>query len=247
MKLRLVAAGIILTALLGVLLVSRTIAPDNYTQTTLATVTQAAYQVYGDLAEYQIVYVVASDTERSQHDVLATLPDITQAKVAHNWQAVLNFQAEKPIEAIIIDRSAYPWVDKRWTAAIARQGLVIATINMYAQEHTELRDRDCERQKTAKKSPFEEDYFLVSVHLIQTEDPAKLDQAIETSYSTCKLMKSTSRIFETSNGTHSPLRTSDDVRYLTNSIIGDITMIRDAKASLTALSSPPTIVPEFAQ
>jgi hypothetical protein len=207
---------------------------------------QEPYRVYGNPSDYQLVYLIAPEAEDSQNEVLASIPDITQAKVAHNWQEVLNFHAERPVEALIVDRSGYPLVDKTWTAAMARQGLVIATINLYA-EQTELRDSDCDRQKPPRTSPFPEDYFLVTAHLIQTENPAELEQAIEMSYITCKLMKSTSRVFESSDGSHSPLDHVSDVMYLTNSIIGSVDMIRDAKTNLAALSSPPTVDPEFAQ
>jgi hypothetical protein len=207
--------------------------------------TREPYRVYGDPSEYQIVYLIAPEVEASQNDVIASIPVITQAKVAHNWQAVLDFHRDQSIEAIIIDRSAYAMVDKSWTAAMSRKGLVIATINMYAEQQIELRDSDCDRQKPPKMSPFDEDYFLVTVHLIQTEDPAELDRAIETSYTTCKLIKSTSRVYETSNGTHRRLKTSDDVKYLTNTLIGDISMIREAKASHASLTVTPTTDPEF--
>lgn len=251
MKPRLIAAGTILIALLGLagILAYRAMTPPKLVLTTPVPggFPTEVYRVYGSPSDYRIVYLIAPDAERSQNEVLAAIPDITHADVAHDWQEVLRLHVKDPIEAIIIDRSAYRLVDKTWTAAMARQGLVIATINMYAEQQIELRDSDCDRQRPAKESPFAEDYFLVSVHLIQTEDPSELDHAIETSYSTCKLIRSMSRVFETSHGTHSPLRTSDDVRYLTNSIIGDITMIRDARASLAGLSGIPTIVPEYVQ
>lgn len=248
MKPRLIAAGTILIALLGLagILAYRAMTPPKLVLTTPVPAGSPTdvYRVYVDPSEYQIVYLITPDAERSQNELLATIPDITQAKVAHDWRQVMSFHSEKSIEAIIIERSAYPLVDKSWTAAMARQGLVIATINLYAGEQIELRDSDCDRRKPPKVSPFPEDYFLVTSHLIYTENPADLAPAIQAAYEDCTTFKSTSRVFETSNGSHSSLKTEEDVKYLTNVIIGAIDTIRDAKASIEMLSSPPTFVPE---
>src|SRR5690606_38134408 len=94
------------------------------------------YTVFGDPSEYGIVYLIAQDAANNQNDVLSLIPEVTQARVAHRWQDVVNFHAQKPVEALIVDRSAYPVVDKTWTAAMSRQGLVIASINLYAEAQT---------------------------------------------------------------------------------------------------------------
>lgn len=208
------------------------------------------YKVWGDPANYQIVYFVAPGAipEGNITSPRNLLGQITQAKIAYKWDDVIGFDVQKPIEALIVHKSAYELVDKNWTAAAARRGVVIATINMYAAEQAELRNSNCDRQNP-KQSPFkpEQDYFLVAVYLIQTENPADLDRILEGSYANCKIGESTGRIYESSRGTHLTLGTEDEVEALTNSLIGAIDLVRDAKENFANLSMSPTLPPEFGE
>ncbi len=205
------------------------------------------YTLVADPSDYVIVYLTNPSTEVNADSPLALIPDISKAKIASRWEDVVSYNAQKPIEALIIDKSAYELIDFSASAQLSRRGTVIATINMYAQEQIEIRNSNCDRQKPAKNSPFRkgEDYFLVTVHLIQTEDPKDLDRAINMSYENCELLKSNSRVFETSKGTHGTMKSEDGVEHLVNSVMGAIDLVREAKTNLNNLSQTPTLAPEF--
>jgi hypothetical protein len=225
--------------------------PDG--TTTPVSISIADYKVFGDPANYQIVYFVG-ETAYAENDITSPtgmFGQISKADIATTWAEVEQLDAITPIEAIIIHKLAYEAVDKSWTAAAARRGVTIAVINMYAAEQAELRDSNCDRQKSIE-DPFASEsgsYFLLAVHLIYAENPADsdLDRAIQESYENCKYTATKNGIYEYTKSTQMRLTDEDSVEFFVNGLINAIDGVKRFKESVSnpqLIPTPLEVLPE---
>jgi hypothetical protein len=133
------------------------------------------------LSKYHIVYLVKEGAvERNSLMAPSRLEDanILGVQVAHSWDKVLTLDRAAPVDALIIHNSAISLVDQDWVSNAYRQGIVIATFNIYAPELANLVEDPC----IAKDNFASESYsvpFYVSIARLtmgQPEDVALIER-----------------------------------------------------------------------
>lgn len=91
------------------------------------------------LQEHRIAYVIADGAVDNRY-VLAPegLEAGWGAVIIHDWQTLLAENAKAPFEAVIIHKSALPFVDDAWVTAAYRNAVVISLIDIYYPELPKL-------------------------------------------------------------------------------------------------------------
>jgi hypothetical protein len=91
------------------------------------------------LREHRIAYVIADGAVDNSY-VLAPegLEAGWGAVIIHDWETFLEENGKEPFEAVIIHRSALPFVDYSWVTAAYRNAVVIALIDIYYPQLPEL-------------------------------------------------------------------------------------------------------------
>ena len=177
----------------------------------------------------------------------------SRAEIAHSMADLQRLDAQNPLEAIILHRSALDVADPVWIEAMKRRGVVLATINITRSELAEFRDNDCARNVALRASGggFENegsDYFYISSSLILAENAA--DQALmETAiYEECQkppfLQVQTGGQTRFRSGfSQGQLASEADMDMFLQSINGKIIGMRSARRSFENRHLPPTPVP----
>lgn len=87
------------------------------------------------LKAHRIAYLIAPDTVHRDY-VLSPegLEAGFGAVIIHDWPTLLQENAKEPFEAVIIHKSALPFVDASWVTTAYRSAVVIALIDIYYPE-----------------------------------------------------------------------------------------------------------------
>lgn len=122
---------------------------------------------------YNIVYLVGSGDPFAE-SLLS--PDglfmqRTLAKTASSMDELLQIDAERPIDALVFDKSAQSMIDEAWLKAAAQRGMVTAGINIPIQELATMRGEATCIEGTHTSN---QDYFFVVSLLFLTANPEDL-------------------------------------------------------------------------
>lgn len=199
-------------------------------------------------SRYQIVYLVHENVPaESPFAVGDNLAQQIGATSTTLWQRVLKFDAQRPIDALIIHESAYQLIDFSWTAAASRRGVVIAVINMHLPEIAEIINSDCLRQASRRHiNPFAElnAYYYMDMGLALTDDPTEQHLAEEAVYHGCSRNPAIqSQVYGIGYATHRPLTTDGEIIALGNVLDTYLRIMYDFKQSFQNRHLPSTPVP----
>ena len=198
----------------------------------------------GDPSEYSIVYFTkdADDPIVSENSLIT---EISQARVASEWDQVLAYHNERPIEALMVHLSAFAAADTDWTAARVREGLAIVTIDMHVEESAILRGSSCDLARAdAYINPYADSsshYFLAVTFMISADNPADQAAVEEAAFNECKSSGTTSY----GRGTHYHLTTEGTVMDLVNITMSHVDGIRDFRTKRENPHAEPTVAPEL--
>lgn len=86
-----------------------------------------------------IVYFVTEDSGQISDLVMPQkLAATLGSQTAHSWEEVLNQNAARAIDALIIHNSKLDEVDRSWASSAYRNGTVIAGLNISGQQMADL-------------------------------------------------------------------------------------------------------------
>lgn len=133
------------------------------------------------LKGYRLIYLVADGAVPADHVVApAKVHEDTGAIIANNWETLLNTEAQAPLDAVIIHKSALPFVDYDWVSSAYKNGVVISLIDIYFPELPEVMGFNCTDTPT---EPFYEKNFFITYHFHIyapiREDREKIIEAVE--------------------------------------------------------------------
>lgn len=154
------------------------------------------------------------------------------AEIADNWQRLLELEAERSIEALIIHESTLGEVDATWTSAAYRRGVVLAGINIRVAEIADLASDQCIRSGEFASEPTTDDFFVVVSSLIQgdRDDVARIDM---TRIDACS-EEPASEIFGLaaiySKRTSGNVGSTTELNMFTNAVASHLTAVAEARA-----------------
>lgn len=203
----------------------------------------------GDPATYNIVYLVDSKamTDESLISPNNSLGEVMKATALSTWEDVIRYDAEQPIQALVIHESAYSTIDREWVEKAWRGGVTIATINVSFAEFAELRNYECARQKAVNyKSPFTGDFYYMAAQIIIAKNSDEQGLVEDQILGNCNNDHGIGSYTRYKSGAGAFGR-EEDVYYFTAKLIGGIEAVKETKHNFDNRFSPtmvPTFVPE---
>lgn len=79
--------------------------------------------------------------------VALMMEELADAVLLSDWNAVLEYDTDNGLDALMIDASARDFVDREWLGTAYRDGLVVARIGMLPVEGAELLNSACELEE----------------------------------------------------------------------------------------------------
>lgn len=112
--------------------------------------------------EYRVFYFAdAAQIPASSYRAPAHIARELGAEIAFSWAAVEAVDREAPLDAVIIDRAALPFVSRGWLQNAYKRGIVIATFNTVSPELAEILDAPDLVHPDFADTPYPGDFFII--------------------------------------------------------------------------------------
>ncbi len=135
----------------------------------------AAFRVVSPAAQaapepiYHIAYLLDRDAEFENEFVRPEnlLKDLVthQVDIAYSWQDLMQIQARKPLDALVIHASALPMVDFEWVANAYWRGMILSTLDIQPSMLAHLYDDGCLPFGYTMPVPEEGPYVTIGLRL----------------------------------------------------------------------------------
>lgn len=131
---------------------------------------------------FQIVYLVVDPAVLEQSRLAPSrLREVLGAHLATSWEEVIILNRERPVEALIIHKSAVPLLDSDWLAEAYRKGVVIATFNVDVPALENILQTSGIAEEGFVSEPYPSDFFIVVSRLAlgKKEDVELVNDALD--------------------------------------------------------------------